>query len=166
MQSDPTTQSPDVEVGKPVTIWRVLLWVGVILLVIFLVWIVAAINTWRKLPESYAAWTTGNLIVEYLYTHTNQWPKSWHDLEQSTNCQRYVPIEQLREQVRIDWNADVAQLLLLAQSNRFTPLTIVTRPDGSRLHAVWGKDTEPDRKIIGYLRWSLNQSNALTTGAP
>ena len=29
-------------------------------------------STWRKIPESYAAWTTGNLIVDYLNTHTNQ----------------------------------------------------------------------------------------------
>lgn len=142
-------------------IWRRVLLATVLILILWLgLFVFSAFNTWRKIPESYAAWTTGNLIVDYLNTHSNQWPRSWEDLDQATNCQRYVPIEKLREQVKIDWDADFGQLLQLASNHPTTPLRVVTRPDGSRLHAVWGADTEPNRKIMGYLLWTLSQSNA------
>ncbi|MCW5550723.1 MAG: hypothetical protein KIS67_01020 [Verrucomicrobiae bacterium] len=114
----------------------------------------------QRIPESYAAWTAGNLIVDFLNTHSNQWPRSWEDLDQVTNCQRYVPIERLREQVKVDWDADFHQLVQAARSNPAMALRVVTRPDGSKLHALWGADTEPNRKIMGYLLWSLSQSNA------
>jgi len=119
-------------------------------------------NTLRKIPESYAAWTTGNLIIDYLNTHTNQWPRRWEDLEQATNCLRYVPIEKLRDQVRIDWNSDFDQLLESARHSPSTPIRVVTRPDGSKLHAIWGADTEPNRKVMGYLLWTLTQTNSPT----
>lgn len=40
----------------------------------------SAIVTWRKIPEAYAAWDTGTLLVEYMKAHDDQWPKSWDDL--------------------------------------------------------------------------------------
>ncbi len=142
-------------------IWkRALLATVLILIFWFGLFVFSAFNTWRKLPESYAAWTSGNLIVDYLNTHSNEWPRSWEDLDQVTNCLRYVPIEKLRQQVKIDWDADFDQLLQLAGNHPATTLRVVTRPDGSRLHAVWGADTEPNRKIMGYLLWTLSQSNA------
>ncbi|MBE0540146.1 MAG: hypothetical protein IH623_02045 [Verrucomicrobia bacterium] len=142
-------------------IWSRVLLATVLILILWLgLFVFSAFNTWRKIPESYVAWTTGNLIVDYLNTHSNQWPRSWEDLDQATNCLRYVPIEELRERVKIDWDADFGQLLQLASNHPATALRVVTRPDGSRLHAIWGASTEPNRKIMGYLLWTLSQSNA------
>ena len=118
-----------------------------------------------KIPESYAAWTTGNLIVDYLNTHNNQWPRSWDDLDQATNCQRYVSIEKLRGKVKVDWNIDFTRFQQSARTNNFSPFRAVTRPDGSKLYAVWGLDTDPNRKVIGYLKWTLTESNALMIGS-
>lgn len=147
--------------------WRRVLLATVLFLILWLGYFgYSAFNTWRKIPESYAAWTTGNLIVDYLNTHSNQWPRSWEDLDRATNCQRYVPIEKLREQVKIDWDADFGQLLHLASNHSATALRVVTRPDGSRLHAIWGESTEPNRKIMGYLLWTLSQSNAPPNSVP
>jgi hypothetical protein len=115
-------------------------------------------HTWSLLPESYAAWTTGNLMVEYLQTHTNQWPRSWEDMRSATNSLQkggmpvYLPLEKLQQFVKIDWKADARQLqqTLLRDSN--ATLRVVTRLDGVPLRALWGKDTEPNGKIERYLR--------------
>ena len=32
-------------------------------------------------PHSYAAWTTGDLLVEYMDTHNGGWTQNWGDLE-------------------------------------------------------------------------------------
>jgi hypothetical protein len=68
-----------------------------------------------QIPESYAAWTTGNLMVKYLQTHTNQWPRKWGDLQSATNSLGgrtvYMPLERLPEYVKIDWQADPGRFL-------------------------------------------------------
>jgi hypothetical protein len=118
-----------------------------------------------KIPESYAAWTTGNLIVEYLATHTNQWPRSWDDLRAATNSLLekgrpvYTPLDRLPRFVKVDWHAATDHLLQAARSNSNARLQLITRVDGSPLRTVWGPDTEPNTKVMGYLRWSLTSSN-------
>jgi hypothetical protein len=118
-----------------------------------------------KLPESYAAWTTGNLMVEYLATHTNQWPRSWEDLRAATNSllekggHVYVPLDRLPRFVKVEWHADTDRLLQAARSNANARIHLITRVDGSPLWTVWGPDTEPNTKVMGYLRWSLTTSN-------
>ena len=137
-------------------IWKILL-LTALFVICGLVWINDVVS--RRIPESYAAWTTGNLIVDYLATHENQWPRSWEDLDRATNCQRYTKIEILRTKVKIDWGANFDHLLQLTRTNRSTPLRLVTRPNGKKLCADWGRDTEPNRKIKGYLLWVLTQTN-------
>ena len=119
-----------------------------------------------KIPESYAAWTTGNLMVEYLATHTNQWPRSWEDLQAATNSllekggHVYVPLDRLPRFVKVEWQTDTDRLLQAVRSNANARVHLITRLDGSPLRAVWGPDTEPNTKVMGYLRWSLTTSNA------
>jgi hypothetical protein len=38
------------------------------------------IRALQNIPEAYAAWDTGTLLVEYMKLHGDQWPKSWDDL--------------------------------------------------------------------------------------
>jgi len=117
-----------------------------------------------KIPESYAAWTTGNLMVEYLQTHTNQWPRKWEDLQSATNSLQekgmpvYMPLGQLQEFVKIDWQADTGRLLQAAHNDSNITIHVVTRLGGSRLFAVWGPDTEPNAKIMRYLKTTLTTS--------
>jgi hypothetical protein len=42
--------------------------------------IYGAVYTWWRIPEAYAAWDTGTLLVEYMKSHDNRWPLSWDDL--------------------------------------------------------------------------------------
>ena len=116
-----------------------------------------------KIPESYDAWTTGSLIVGYLEAHTNQWPTSWDDLQAATNFNQpmsvFVPIDRLRQSVKIDWQVDVKHLQELVRSNPNATIRVVTRLDGLPLQAVWGPDTEPNAKIMSYLKTTLTTSN-------
>jgi hypothetical protein len=162
-----TEQPTSFSSGKILFTWkRVLIGIAVIFvaaITCFLFTLIRLVEV--KIPESYAAWTTGNLIVDYLNTHTNQWPRSWEDLHQATNCQRYVSIEKLRGKVKVDWDINFAQLQQSARTNNFSLFRAVTRPDGSKLYAVWGRDTDPNLKIIGYLKWTLTESNAPMSGS-
>ena len=116
-------------------IWKILLLAAVA----FLLYVIAsAFNVYRKIPESYAAWASGNLIVDYLNTHSNRWPRSWEELEQATNCLRYVPIDTLRTKLKIDWEVNFDDLVQMARTNPSTSLHLVTRLDGSKLQAIWG----------------------------
>jgi hypothetical protein len=42
---------------------------------------------------------------------------------------------------------------------------LVTRFDGTKLHAIWGPDTDPNNKIRGYLLWVSAQTNSISTQA-
>jgi hypothetical protein len=137
-------------------IWKMVFLAAVLFMTYGLVWIYDAVS--RRIPESYAAWTTGNLIVDYLANHENQWPRSWEDLDQATNCQRYTKIEALKTKVKIDWEVSWNHLLQSTRTNRSVPLCLVTRPNGKKLCADWGPDTDPNNKIKNYVLWVLTES--------
>ena len=112
----------------------------------------------RLSANSYAAWTTGNLIVEYLRTHDDQWPKGWNDLREakvsleSQDKPIYWDFDQLPKMIAINWATDVRQLVKGLDRNARVPFRVVTKLDGSPVDARWGKDTEPNRQIYYYLR--------------
>jgi len=123
-----------------------------------------------EIPESYDAWTTGSLLVGYLQTHSNEWPRSWDDLRSATNFNQpvsvFVPIDRLRQSVKINWQVDVKHLQQVARSNSNAAIHVVTRLDGSPLRAVWGPDTEPNAKIMNYLRTTLTTTNITIDSRP
>jgi hypothetical protein len=108
-----------------------------------------------KIPESYAAWTTGNLMVEYLATHTNQWPRGWEDLRSATNSLLekggcvYLPLDRLPQFVKIEWHTDTDRLLQAAQSNSNAKPHVISRLDGSPLCAMWGQTLSQTLKSWG-----------------
>jgi len=146
--------SPRPQVAVRKRIFQIL---AAILVVALLTIAYSAVSLWRKIPESYAAWTAGNLMVEYLQTHINQWPRDWDDLKSATNSllQRgipvYVPLDTLTQFVRIDWQVDTRDLLKMTHAHSNASIRAVTRLDGSPLWAKWGSDTEPNGKIMRYL---------------
>ncbi len=121
------------------------------------------------IPHSYAAWDTGNLLVEYMDTHNGQWPQSWKNLHEAEDSLRqkgenvYWDFDKLPSIVKIDWNAEPEALAKSALAGR--NLKIVTQLDGSRLEANWGPDTEPNRKVAEYLikRYSTNSVKPAVT---
>lgn len=110
------------------------------------------------IPNSYAAWSTGDLIVEYIDTHEGKWPRSWDDLriaEQSLERRGqpvYYDFQKLPQMIEVDWNANPVVLAKLQARSNEVPFEVVTKLDGSRVDARWGEDTEPNRKIYAYLK--------------
>ena len=110
------------------------------------------------IPNSYAAWTTGDLIVEYIDTHEGKWPRRWDDLrvaEQSLKRRGqnvYWDFEKLPQMIQVDWTANPVALAKLQARSNEVPFEVVTKLDGSKVDAVWGEDREPNRKIYVYLK--------------
>jgi hypothetical protein len=136
---------------------RLLLIWGILLLIVGGAFVYSFIRVWLAIPESYAAWTSGNALVDYLQEHTNHWPRNWEELRSATNRSLwYVPVERLKEVVKIDWQTDVGQLAQAARRDSNLKIHAVTRVDGKPLKAIWGPDTEPNTKILEYLRMQTN----------
>jgi len=157
---------------RHISIWKRLLLVFAVLFVAVVAMV--AYDLYQlvhyQIPESYDAWTTGTLMVGYLETHSNRWPRSWEDLESATNINQpmsvFVPIDQLRHSVKIDWQVDVKNLQEMVRSNPSAKIRVVTRMDGLPLQARWGPDTEPNAKIMSYLKTTLTTSNTALQPTP
>jgi hypothetical protein len=117
--------------------------------------------TWHHIPEAYAAWDTGTLLVEYMKEHENQWPNGWDELlsvlsDEADNkiklrgCgpDRLKWAQSLRDVVSIDWSFDTSH------SGAISP---ITRPDGSPFPIVW---EEPNEMIRAYLKDHADSSPA------
>ncbi len=111
-------------------------------------------HTYAHIPEAYAAWDTGTLLVEYMKSHDNRWPSSWDDLLSVVESEagrrialrggqagdlRYA--RSLREKVRVDWNFDPSR------PQRSQP---VTRLDGAAFPVVW-RSAEPNTMVREHL---------------
>src|SRR5882724_4095127 len=79
------------------------------------------VYTLRGLPDAYAMWDTGTLLVEYMKSHENRWPGGWDDLGETyerlasgkignEHIHGGMTLEQLRERVSVDWQADTGKL--------------------------------------------------------
>ena len=147
--------------SEPMTVRRKI----VIVVAVALLSVVACIgysivHTWWHIPEAYAAWDTGRLLVEYMRSHNNKWPSSWDDLLSVTNrgpsdriplygVGRYPDYAlHLRQKVKVDWKFD--------PSANHTGLP-VTRIDGTKFPIVW-QGAEPNEMVRGYLSTNAPQA--------
>lgn len=111
------------------------------------------VHTVCHIPEAYAAWDTGTLLVEYMDLHDRRWPSSWDDLLSVMNNPINPPMFRgaragdtnyalsLRKRVAIDWHFNPRQC------NESLP---VTRPDGTKFPVVWS-GAEPNKMVRAYL---------------
>ncbi len=115
-------------------------------------WFVGRIAyVWWHIPEAYAAWDAGDMLVWYMRSRNDAWPTGWDDLQAAVENEPALflrgrhPQEpdymgRMRRTIRIDWSFDPK-----APKNP----TPVTRPDGSPLHAYW---SDPNGMIYEHLR--------------
>jgi hypothetical protein len=111
--------------------------------------------TWWHIPEAYAAWDTGQLLVKYMQVNQNRWPASWDDLVTVMNTEagprltlygatagdtNYVL--SLRKTVAVDWKFDPSES---------SPASPVTRRAGGKFPIVW-QGAEPNEMVRAYLR--------------
>jgi hypothetical protein len=118
------------------------------------------VRTWREVPYAYAAWDAGTLLVEYLETHDNHWPRSWDELRaaettldshgrrlRGSNGKGGFIYGDLKDAVAIDWNADVEAIASWDWDE--ATLRVVTRSDGRDFYFVW---ENPNTMVWKYLR--------------
>ncbi len=110
------------------------------------------IATYQRLPEAYAAWDTGTLLVAYMSRNDDEWPSSWDDLAKIIDLQNNCPkirgfegraedtIEQLKTYVIIDF-AHRPQAGTMAYP--------ITDSRGKRFRTVWD-GAEPNEMVY---RW-------------
>lgn len=119
-------------------------------------WLVGRIvYVWWHIPEAYAAWDAGDMLLWYMRSHNDAWPENWDEFqaavegEPASFLRGRQPEEpdymgRMRRTIKIDWSFD--------PQNPKNP-TPVTRPDGSPLHAYW---SDPNGMIYWYLARQRN----------
>lgn len=123
-----------------------------------------AISTWRGIPDAYAAWDAGTLMIAYLESHDDQWPRSWDELlatvetlEKTGKTLRGADGEggfvygDLRSRVAIDWSVEPTTIANARRREGELPIHVVTRADGRDFPVVW-EGAEPNEMIWRYLR--------------
>ena len=134
--------------------------VAVILIGAFCWFTYGIYHTWKRIPEAYAAWDTGTLLVEYMRQNDDRWPQSWEDLgtvlnhpektdfliygsyeDLPSSDQEHAQGRRLSEMVTIDWSFDPEH------PDNQNP---VTTHEGKPFPVLWqGKN--PNGMIRGYL---------------
>ena len=140
-----------ITVAIVVTIFGILAYFGCV--------IAYTVSTVRHIPEAYAAWDTGTLLVEYMKSHDGRWPSSWDELlsVMSSDSGSQIMLRgsqagdtnyalSLRKMVAIDWKFDPAQ------NDQRSP---VTRPNGTKFPVVW-QGAEPNKMVRAYLKARIN----------
>ena len=115
----------------------------------------------RLIPEAYAAWDSGTLLVEYMKSHGNRWPSSWDDLLSVVRSDSRDQIlfrgaqagdtnyaASLRNKVAINWKFN---------PSREAQISPVTRLDGTKFPMVW-KGAEPNDMVHRYLMTSITNA--------
>ena len=97
---------------------RIVLLVVVLLLAYPALWVATFVRTAMHIPEAYAAWDTGSLLVRHLEVH-ERWPSSWEELlavagERDDPNRVFLRgghdrehLESLADFVAIDWSFDI-----------------------------------------------------------
>jgi hypothetical protein len=120
------------------------------------------LRTVSELPDAYAKWDVGNLLIEYMETHDRAWPKRWEDLEECYTVlnsdarrsgDRFLrsgqSFAELQRRIAIDFTADPATLPQAQTRPGQEPFRIVWSLSGSK--TVW-EGAEPNEMILYYLK--------------
>jgi hypothetical protein len=134
--------------GEPYRSWseemalnrrRLLIYSATLIVLSFATYYVGAtIYVWWHIPEAYAAWDAGLLLVRHMEKHQGDWPDSWSDLEHLYRDEPHMRLywnpqepdyfDRMREMIAINWDYDTG--------NR-TPANPVTSSDGTPLVCLW-----------------------------
>ena len=105
---------------------------------------------WWHIPEAYAAWDAGDMLVWYMRTHDNDWPDDWAELTSAVESEPALFLrghqpddhdymDRMHDTISIDWTFDPRD------PKNPTP---ILRTDGERLNAYW---SDPNGMVYKYL---------------
>jgi hypothetical protein len=108
--------------------------------------------TLRGLPDAYACWDIGDVVVDYMSKHGGRWPSEWEDLRPSYNALALtdgrmrggLTFDDLRNRIEINWSASPEGAL--SRHVAFKAI-VVKSGNGTR----WA-GAEPNDMVIDYLR--------------
>lgn len=114
----------------------------------------AAQNNDALRANAYATDWSAGMVIEYLKTHDNVWPRSWDDLrkpyETHAALQKYPwSFDELQQRIAVDWSADVGSLMAAASAEAPRAVRVVWLTDGSETHL---QGAELNQRILDYLR--------------
>ncbi|MCD0457923.1 hypothetical protein [Roseiconus lacunae] len=124
--------------------------VGIVVFAIASGFVARFVYIWWHIPEAYAAWDAGDMLLWYMRTHDDDWPDNWDEFQAAVENEpalflrgRYPDepdyMGRMRRTIKIDWSFD--------PTNPQNPRP-VTRPDGAPLHTYW---SDPNGMIFQYL---------------
>lgn len=135
---------------------------GLVALLLFIAWFVYGIaNTLRGLPDAYAKWDVGDMIIDYLTTHPGKWPAEWDDLRPSFEKLKFnresgsgymrggLTFNDIRSRIGIDWTAQPAELAKAEPNDNEPPFRVIWPLDGNS--TTWA-GAEPNEMVLEYLR--------------
>ncbi len=133
---------------------NLLIVLGVAIFAVLAVTVYEVFYMLKRIPEAYAAWDTGTILVEYMKSHEDRWPASWDDLLSVMEGETGGAIvlrgshagdieyaRRLRDTVAVDWAFDPA---------RGDGRSPVMRRDGTAFPIVW-KGAEPNEMVRAHL---------------
>ena len=126
-----------------------------ILLTALVCWVAyVVVRTQQHIPEAYAAWDTGTLLIEYMKQHDDRWPKSWDELISVINTEtgREIPLRgaqagdlayarSLREKISVDWTFEPDHI------QKAKPVS----PIGGGTFSIMWEGADPNEMISAYL---------------
>ena len=109
----------------------------------------------KSIDSHYAQWETGEMLIDYLEDHNDQWPRDWKALEPY-----YDPdhsrvsgwsFDEVRGSVWIDFDADVKAMKAASIASGQASLDVV----GQRLWFINFAGDHANQMLIGYFRSGL-----------
>lgn len=114
--------------------------------------IYAMVSAGHTARQAYYVQCVSEMIIFHLDANDGQWPKQWGDLrDDKAKCGTLGgwTLDELEQNVSIDWEANVADLKRAASKNGEPPFRVVWSTDGT--NAYWSGQ-EPNQEIHRYLK--------------
>jgi len=131
-------------------IWLV---VGLASILFVILFVGNIVYVWWHIPEAYAAWDAGEMLVWYMKANDDDWPDDWNDLRtivesepgpflRGRNSDEPDYMGRISKMITVDWAFDPQNPV-----NK----TPVTRANGSPLHCYW---SDPNKMIYDRIQAS------------
>ena len=130
---------------------RWLIFLSIILGAVVATWICRRVGSAvRGVPDAYARWDVGEILIDHLRHHDDRWPDGWESLRPSydrlaaeNRLRGGLTFDELRSRVRIDWTADPHAAL--RDGRPFRAVEVVS---GNLL--TW-EGADPNEMVMDYL---------------
>jgi hypothetical protein len=113
--------------------------------------------------DAYAQEWVASMVIGYMETHENRWPRDWDDLQEPyerdvAKVGRPWSFQQLRDRVDVDFSADLSALAATTPKDGQPPFRVIRLRSGRKSH--W-ESHEANSMILGYLRNSATGPGAV-----